>query len=294
MNISKEKTLIFTSMKKLPLMLLIIIINVTSYGQKSRPIEEITNNSVLIKIPTNGGSGSGVFIINNGYIYLLTAIHVIGQNLVNRLTIFSKIIELTAYQNKEDSIRNTNLTIDLEVAIQSKNLLFIGERDIAIIRFGRLNENRINFFDFAKFSSGSAITLTVVAKSQFAMFKDIKVTTPVIIVGYPKSLGLKDIPQYDFDMPLLRTGIIAGKNFKNKTIVLDSPVYPGNSGGPVMESEVGGTGMKLIGIITQFIPLVETWQNALYGLSHTYFSNSGYSIVEPMDEVIKLIALFEK
>jgi len=81
-------------------------------------------------------------------------------------------------------------------------------------------------------------------------------------------------------LPLLRKGIVAGKNESLDAIILDCPAYGGNSGGLVMEAEKVGSGMNLraIGIITNFVPFTGNW-----------LQNSGYSIVVPMNFVDELI-----
>jgi hypothetical protein len=62
--------------------------------------------------------------------------------------------------------------------------------------------------------------------------------------------------------PLLRRGIIAGKNEKVGTLILDLAVYPGNSGGPVVEVETVRSEKKfrVIGIMSQFVPIDESVQ----------------------------------
>jgi hypothetical protein len=80
---------------------------------------------------------------------------------------------------------------------------------------------------------------------------------------------------------LLRKGIIAGKNDVLKAIILDCPIFYGNSGGLVIEVEtmsLGNINYKAIGLITNFIPYNKIW-----------LQNSGYSIVVPMDFVEELI-----
>jgi hypothetical protein len=91
---------------------------------------------------------------------------------------------------------------------------------------------------------------------------------------------------------LLRKGIIAGKNPSRRTIILDCPSYYGNSGGPVVQAErlgLGKTEFKIIGIVSQFVPFKETWVNVTHKMSHWEISNSGYTVVMPIDLVLDLI-----
>lgn len=88
----------------------------------------------------------------------------------------------------------------------------------------------------------------------------------------------------DIKLPLLRKGIIAGKNTVLKIIVLDSPVYQGNSGGLVLEveRECGQENYKAIGVITNLVPFTKD--------DSEKFQNSGYSVAVPMDSVLELIS----
>jgi len=124
------------------------------------------------------------------------------------------------------------------------------------------------------------------------IYKDVLVGNEAFVFGYPTSIGLKEIPQINYIRPLLRKGTIAGKNDKMKTIILDCPTYYGNSGGPVVEVERIGafnTQFRVIGLISQFVPFAEIWINATQKYSYKQLSNSGYTIVIPIDFVIELI-----
>jgi len=116
----------------------------------------------------------------------------------------------------------------------------------------------------------------------------------IYIFGYPTSIGI-DNPQIDPLVPLLRKGIVAGKNYKTKKIIIDGPSYQGNSGGPVImiDEEADRIKFLLIGIVVEFVPYVENWLNDKYpGLANTSIHNTGYSVVEPMDYVIETILTF--
>ena len=55
---------------------------------------------------------------------------------------------------------------------------------------------------------------------------------------------------------------------------------------------VDGNKILPIGIVTELIPLVEEWKNSIYGISNLSISNSGYSVVIPMDFIVDLIGQF--
>ena len=67
-----------------------------------------------------------------------------------------------------------------------------------------------------------------------------------------------------------------------------------NSGGPVLEVDVvqSGTKYRVIGLVSQFVPAVETWTNSQHGYINTSIYNSGYAVATPMDFVLDLVAQF--
>jgi hypothetical protein len=135
-------------------------------------------------------------------------------------------------------------------------------------------------------------------------FDDVLVSNEVFVFGYPTSIGLLPAPQFDLMRPLLRKGIIAGLNVQNRSLVLDCPVYPGNSGGPVLEEDEEGLGERhfvVIGIVAEFVPFISQWRatttsttNAPPSSSSAAYNgltvlNSGYSIATPIDFVLEIL-----
>jgi hypothetical protein len=130
----------------------------------------------------------------------------------------------------------------------------------------------------------------VIANDQTKLFKDVPIGNDIYTFGYPSSIGLQGAPQIDQARPLVRRGIVAGKDPNRRMLVLDSPVFKGNSGGPVVErgSDLGFR-PKVIGIAVEFVPFEERWVNNQFGYWNTTISNSGYSIAEPMDSVFEVL-----
>jgi hypothetical protein len=119
-------------------------------------------------------------------------------------------------------------------------------------------------------------------------FNQVLAGNEVMLFGYPSSLALQQLQQLDPTIPLLRRGVVAGTNPERKSIVLDCPVYPGNSGGPVLELDRDGftTRFKIIGVVNQFVPFVQAGGSQTFAMQ--ILSNSGYSIITPMDFVLEL------
>jgi hypothetical protein len=130
----------------------------------------------------------------------------------------------------------------------------------------------------------SANGIVGVSPDTIKQFDQILVGNNVIVFGYPTSLELKELAQLDPLRPLLRRGLVAGQNLDRRSIVLDCPVYPGNSGGPVLEIDPVGLGYRtsIIGVVSQFVPFAESAK------FFTMVTNSGYSIATPMDFVLEL------
>jgi hypothetical protein len=122
-------------------------------------------------------------------------------------------------------------------------------------------------------------------------YDEVLVANEVLLFGYPTSLGIQGSPQVDPLRPLLRRGIVAGLNPTAKSIVIDCPSYPGNSGGPVVEADRAAFGatFNVIGVVSQFVPFEEKSINYPITYQNIKVSNSGYTIVVPMDFVLELV-----
>jgi RNA polymerase sigma factor (sigma-70 family) len=107
-----------------------------------------------------------------------------------------------------------------------------------------------------------------------------------VVMAYPISIGI-DPNQIEYDLPLLRKGIVAGKNPKNRTIIIDCAAYQGNSGGPVFVRE--NDKFRIIGIVTEFVPFRELWENRMFHYYNMQMSNSGYAVVVPIDSILNTL-----
>jgi hypothetical protein len=122
-------------------------------------------------------------------------------------------------------------------------------------------------------------------------FDQVEVSNRVLMLGYPASLGLE--AQIDRTRPLLRSGIVAGKT-EDGRIIIDCPVYFGNSGALVLECDETSFVDRIIffgiGIATHMVPFVEElWSKQFKIKAALRFENSGYALVEPMDRVEDLL-----
>lgn len=141
-------------------------------------------------------------------------------------------------------------------------------------------------------------------ENNFHLFSDIDLGEDVYVIGFPSAIGLKQAPQYDFQRPLLRKGIISGISPSFKTFLIDCHVYGGNSGGPVVLKRdvfdfsqpgkiIRVQTQKLIGVVSQFVPLQEVWENKNYHFNNVEIDNSGYAVIVPVDYAFDLIKSME-
>jgi S1-C subfamily serine protease len=244
---------------------------------------------VLITVGTSS-TGTGFYLNTDKAIYLVTAKHVLfkpdtGELISDKATLVSYSKDL---KDKSQNIINLNLL----ALLQTGNVISHKTSDVAVVKILTMTPEKVtHFLSGATIQSRAQNGILGVHRSTIKPFGEILVANDVFVFGYPASLGMKDIPQIDYQRPLLRKGIIAGKNENLQTIILDCPVFPGNSGGPVLEVEEEGFELKfrVIGVVSQFVPIAETWLNTLFGYTNLSISNSGYSVATPIDFVVEII-----
>ncbi len=251
--------------------------------------------SVLIKL-SNGSSGSGFQLNSGSHIYLVTAKHVLVDKNGMLNADKGELVCQTADINDEST---AVYEIDFRILQNSQNIFFHAEKDVAAFMIGTLDMNsETNVFTLTTTpgvtgkQEGNTPQVTV-SKQTVAFMENVLVSNDIFLYGYPSSLGLKQSPQFDYYKPLLRKGIVASINKSKGTIILDCPVYPGNSGGPVVQVKHVGKVIKhdVIGVVSEFIPYTEQWLNLSNKLTHIELSNSGYSVAVAMDYVFEMLSI---
>lgn len=259
----------------------------TTFAVSDLPFNSLSY-PVLATLDDNS-SGSGFYLSDKGNFYFVTARHVIFNN---ELTLKSKTITLSSCCSPDIS-KKIVFKINLEELYKSNLIKFHEIHDVTIIYLGKISNNTVTYGNYIKRISSETCSTTSSDTLWIKKFHDIPIGNEIYIFGFPNSLGLVKNQQLDYAAPLLRKGIVAGKNVHNNTIIIDCPVYQGNSGGPVLVIEKMNTSTTTflpIGIVTQFVPFVEEWVNNRYeNVKNITISNSGYSIVEPIDIVLELL-----
>lgn len=244
----------------------------------------------------NGIKASGFYLNTEKAIFFVTAGHVLfkGANKV----LHSKEAELLSYSPDPEEPTPIVLQLNLEVLNNNGEIKYHSHQDIAVVRITTiiktLAKGKARTRLGVSIKSMAPLGLVGAAASNIKRFDEVLTANEVFTFGFPTSIGVKNIPQIDYLRPLLRKGIVAGKNKKAQTIIIDCPTYGGNSGGPVLQVEESGFKRHffIIGLISQFVPFAETWHNKTHGYNNITITNSGYSVVVPMDPVVELISSY--
>ncbi|MDD5085239.1 MAG: trypsin-like peptidase domain-containing protein [Candidatus Omnitrophica bacterium] len=266
---------------------------ISAYSMSAFP--EINLRYPVLVVLDNGTAASGFYLRDKyGNVYLVSARHVfLGENRKDgKYALKTRGATLFSYPSQLDVNEPIVLKLDLAYLYDHKNFRVHSSGDIAAIKVIEAgNTDRGNVANGVKIQSYPAAGLVTVPLNYVKRYNQVLISNDVFLLGYPTSLGCQCHPQIEQSKPLLRKGIVAGKNDCNKTIIIDCPMYLGNSGGPVIEVEQVDATTKnfyVIGVATQFIPFQER-KYAASGGTETGVENSGYSVVIPMDVVLDLL-----
>lgn len=246
------------------------------------------NLSYPVLLELGDVSGSGFYFRTNEKIYVVTALHVLYKKKGKEIELRDRMLSLTSY---DKDLKKTE-PIEYRVDLSKVNIRKNDQKDIVLVEIANALEidHKMTFFEGVSKVSKQIANIVVVPTKHLKKFNDVLISNEIIILGYPNSLGFPEYQQIDPKTPLLRKGIIAGKNIKNGTIILDCPVYFGNSGGIVIEIEKFDkyTRYNVIGVVSQYIPFVEQLESKQLNYTNHNIENSGYSVAVPIDTMIDL------
>ena len=262
--------------------------------------ETIHTMPVSIEIPLPDGirssHGTGIYLSESNKIFLVTATHVIfdlfATNKVDTLINTNAILTCDADEKDKKNILRLNLErLSAEGLIKHNP-----SHDVTIIQIGTyvLTNTAIEWGDAITRPLGTNSTF-VVSDASYAcrLFEEVPMGNDTYVLGYPISLFNGQPSEIDFDRPLVRKGVISQKNQKTRKLIIDSAVYGGNSGGPVLVVEhpsLEVTVFKIVGIITQYVP-AEAKIDLSGGVTNktSVKFNSGYGVAEPIDYALELM-----
>jgi hypothetical protein len=234
-------------------------------------------------------SGSGFFLRADRNVTFVTAAHLIF-NQAGALIAQNATLETPSRDLSEAA--KTVYHVDLAAMQNSGDLRIDRVHDVVVIRVGTIvngptekGQGTVRPIAGVTLTSTANGGIVIVSPDAVERFNRAVVGSQVILFGYPGPMGVVNVPQIDFSRPLLRTGIIAGTNVTQQTIILDVSINPGNSGGPVLQATADGH-FRLIGVVIQLVPALQE-----IGLGQRMISNSGYAIAASMDAVMDLAAM---
>lgn len=200
-----------------------------------------------------------------------------------KLSLLYGTITILSWEMKNGSAIPCEVELDLEKLNLSESVYYSPTHDAAIVKYAKRDASGgslfYRFIDGSKGIRGQTMAAAI-EPTTVKRFNDVLEGNRIFMFGYPTSITRS--PHLEISKPLLRKGIVAGKNPILNTIVLDCPSFYGNSGGLVLEredKEDGKTYFLAIGLVSCLVPFEGSW-----------FENSGYSIAVSMDVVEELIA----
>jgi len=241
-------------------------------------------------------TGSGVFLQVSNSVYLITAKHVLfaepeGTNAPALLS--STAIAKTYSRAGTTNVSERKFAINLAELLSAGEIRFSTNRDVALVRVEQCASNDVRLVRTVSgfMPLSPEVGLIPFGPEFTCRMAEVDVGAEVYMFGYPISLTGPISAIFDPSEPLLRKGVVAGLNLGRKTIIIDCPAYFGNSGGPVLQvdhPQFGETRFRIIGLVSSFVPFQEEWENKTMRYSHVLKSNSGYTVVEPIDIALDL------
>jgi S1-C subfamily serine protease len=277
------------------LIALLSIVPREGWAERAIPSDNLAY-PVLVSIDT-GSKGSGFFLSTGNRVYLITAAHVLFDESSGNLR--GKKAELLCYSKKPEETGKNIIQLDFSTLTAAKRIRKHSTEDVAVVYVADAEENASTGSRSLRTVQGASLIektptgILSVSLENVKRFDEVWTANTIYMFGYPTSLSIKGDPQIDPIRPLLRFGIIAGTNPARKTIILDCPSYPGNSGGPVLEVEkidLVNLRFHVIGVVSQFVPFAEPLINPERDSKSLTIANSGYTVAVSMDPVLELIS----
>jgi Trypsin-like peptidase domain len=256
-------------------------------------------------------AASGFFLDTGTAEYLVTARHVLFnesqpiQGNQPRPPQCNQAALLSYSRNPKERIPN-RFVLDLRRLWEAGYIKAHTTHDVAAVKvgvvqtpatpqLGPVNKGQhpgiLNVLPGVALSSQAPSGILTVSLDTVMQMDSVLVANDIYIMGYPSSIGIRSVPQIEYEVPLIRKGIVSAINYNKQTIILDCFTAQGNSGGPVLEVTHEGfrNHFSIIGVVSQFVPAAETWENRTLGYYNMQFHNSGYTVAEPMDFVLQLV-----
>jgi len=241
---------------------LIFLLVFTTKSQASPLHWTVLDIPVLIELIENKGvyHGTGAVLSRQDGGFLVTAKHVFYNMSSNKL--ISKKANILSYQGVDRQRERTILELNLDTLERNKTIKTHSTHDVAVIQLTEkkiINGQESIFLKEGVSFISESKKMRTVSDSNLKRLSDIAISQDVFVFGYPVSIGVADYQQFEPFVPLIRKCVVSGKNNIRKTLIIDCPVYHGNSGGPVIatyENTNGDITYDMIGLV-DLTPLIE-------------------------------------
>jgi hypothetical protein len=248
-------------------------------------IEQSIQTTVLIKV--GDYYGSGILVADHNSIFsLITAKHLIYNIDFNFELLCSNKLEIFYFENDFKKDSSKSIIVDLNRLDKDNRIRSDTIHDICVVPLGKFSKSNIIFYKGVSSETYTGLYALSLGSADIATKSELFVGDEIYFIGYPRSIGNEQEPQFDYQKPLLKRGTIAGLSNSFDTYVIDCSVYRGNSGGPVFLQRRDNLdyNIKLIGIITEFIPFYsQTIKNDVVE------QNSTYGVIIPIEYALKLL-----
>ena len=250
--------------------------------------KDYISSTVNIKFEENRGASGFLYSSKSKNIYLVTAKHTLleFEELSKQYQLIETACEVTYFfRTGRNNLGRISKQLDLDYKYIVGEVAFSEVSDVAIIELGEMVDSLISIPYQALLDTRTDSSFQYIySESDVATGENILEGHEVYVFGYPRSVGLISRLQFDQNRPLIRSGTIASLDEENNTIIIDALTFEGNSGGPVIQNYNFGV-YDIIGVVSEYIP---------YDSDGSFVGNSGFTVVEPISEVIKLIEEYEK
>jgi Trypsin-like peptidase domain len=267
-------------------------------------IDDLRCMPVLIQIPSPNNTriecGTGVYLDNSNGMFLVTAAHCIFDvSSTNKSQLIGSNAFLSSLSRGTNHNDRSIMSLNLEALRDNGLIKRHPIHDVAVIKLGQIETATNGAGQWTASIGVSLLTSTIFFVSWSAndackTFDNVPEGSDSYVMGYPVSLLSGHSGEIDFSAPLIRKGVISQKNQKTRKLIIDSAVFGGNSGGPVLIVEtpsITETDFRLVGIVTQYVPNI-TPVNLSLGVTNSALANSGYGVAEPIDYALELMRQF--
>ncbi len=291
--------------KKIFLPVLLLLTAAVPLSRASDIPDDYVKYPVMVSLDSGSSASGFYFNDDRGTIYFATAAHVLFERKAQEPGRVGKPrgahAMLLSYP-EENGGGPIFIELNLSKLWQQGAIKVHPREDAVVVRVGAVEqtatERKILLTDGVQRKApesqqGSSNTLLGANARMIKKFNDVAIGNEVFLFGFPTSLGILNYPQIDYTRPLLRKGVVSGKNVEKKTLILDCTTHYGNSGGPVIEVEQSSLTERrfwIIGMVVEYIPVQSS---RYYGEKRRVkiddVDNSGYSVILPMDVILELI-----